>query len=46
MSRLLVAALLLFPSLAAADRVTVKGAVLEGKVKSISSKAIVRSPLP
>jgi hypothetical protein len=41
MSRLLVAALLLFPSLAAADRVTVKGAVLEGKVKSISGKQIV-----
>ena len=41
MTRLLVAALLLVPSLAAADRVTVKGAVLEGKVKSISSKQIV-----
>jgi Protein of unknown function, DUF481 len=39
--RLLVATLLLVPSLAAADRVTVKGAVLEGKVKSLSSKAIV-----
>lgn len=41
MIRLLTAILLLFPSLAAADRVTVKGAVLEGKVKSISSKEIV-----
>jgi hypothetical protein len=39
--RLLVATLLLVPSLAAADRVTGKGAVLEGKVKSISSKQIV-----
>jgi len=39
--RLLVAILLLVPSLAAADRVTVKGTVLEGKVKSISSKQIV-----
>ncbi len=33
--------LLLVPSLAAADRVTVKGTVLEGKVKAISSKQIV-----
>ena len=41
MIRLLVATLLLVPSLAAADRVTVKGAVLEGKVKSVSSKQIV-----
>jgi hypothetical protein len=41
MIRLLVAALLLVPSLAAADRVSVKGAVLEGKVKSISGKEIV-----
>ena len=42
MTRLLVAAaFLLVPSLAAADRVTVKGAVLEGKVKSVSSKKIV-----
>jgi putative salt-induced outer membrane protein YdiY len=41
MIRLLVAALLLLPSLAAADRVTVKGAVLEGKVKSIASNEIV-----
>jgi putative salt-induced outer membrane protein len=38
--RLLVATLLLVPSFAAADRVTVKGAVLEGKVKAISSKKI------
>jgi putative salt-induced outer membrane protein YdiY len=35
------AVLLLVPSLAAADRVTVKGAVLEGKVKAISSKHVV-----
>ena len=41
MNRLFFAALLLVPSLAAADRVTVKGAVLEGKVKSIASKQIV-----
>jgi hypothetical protein len=41
MTRWLVAALLLAPSLAAADRVTVKGAVLEGKVKSISTKHVV-----
>jgi hypothetical protein len=34
-------ALLLVPSLAAADHVTVKGTVLEGKVKAISSKQIV-----
>jgi len=40
-TRLLVATLLLVPSLAAADRVTVKGAVLEGKLKSIASKQIV-----
>lgn len=41
MTRWLLAALLL-PSLAsAADRVTVKGAVLEGKVKSISAKEVV-----
>jgi putative salt-induced outer membrane protein YdiY len=39
--RLVLAALLLIPSLAAADRVTVKGTVLEGKVKSISPKQIV-----
>jgi putative salt-induced outer membrane protein YdiY len=41
MIRWLAAALLLAPSVAAADRVTVKGAVLEGKVKSISAKQIV-----
>jgi hypothetical protein len=41
MIRLLVAALLLVPSLASADRVTVKGTVLEGKVKSISAKQVV-----
>jgi hypothetical protein len=40
-TRLFVAALLLVPSLAAADRVAVKGAVLEGKVKSISAKHVV-----
>jgi putative salt-induced outer membrane protein YdiY len=39
--RLLVAALLLVPSLASADRVTVKGTVLEGKVKSISANQVV-----
>jgi hypothetical protein len=39
--RALLIALLLVPSLAAADRVTVKGAVLEGTVKSISGKQIV-----
>jgi hypothetical protein len=31
----------LLPSLAAADRVTVKGAVLEGKVKSVDGKNVV-----
>src|SRR5687768_814479 len=41
MCRWLAAALLLAPSLAAADRVTVKGAVLEGKVESISAKHVV-----
>ena len=41
MIRFLIVALLLVPSLAAADRVTVKGAVLEGTVKSISGKEIV-----
>jgi len=41
MVRLLFVALLLAPSLASADRVTVKGAVLEGKVKSISAKTVV-----
>ena len=41
MIRLLAALLLLAPSVAAADRVTVKGAVLEGKVKSISAKQVV-----
>ena len=34
-------ALLLVPSLSAADHVTVKGTVLEGKVKAISSKEVV-----
>ena len=33
--------LLLVPSLAAADRVTVKGTVLEGTVKSITAKHVV-----
>ena len=33
--------LLLLPAAAHADRVTVKGTVLEGKVKSITSKAVV-----
>ncbi len=33
--------LLFVPSLASADRVTVKGAVLEGEVKSISAKEVV-----
>ncbi len=42
MLRLVLIALLV-PSLAAADRVTVKGAVLEGTVKSISAKEIVMS---
>jgi hypothetical protein len=41
MARCLFVALLLLPSLAAADRVTVKGAVLEGKVKSVSPKYVV-----
>jgi hypothetical protein len=41
MIRWLFSALLLAPSLAAADRVTVKGAVLEGKVKSVSAKEVV-----
>jgi hypothetical protein len=43
MTRWPLAALLLVPSLAAAaaDRVTVKGAVLEGKVRSISAKHVV-----
>ena len=41
MSRVLFVTLLLAPSLAAADRVTVKGTVLEGKVKAISGKQIV-----
>jgi putative salt-induced outer membrane protein YdiY len=35
------ALLLLVPSLAAADRVTVKGTVLEGTVKSLSAKEVV-----
>lgn len=39
--RLLVATLLLVPSLAAADRVTVKGTVLEGTVKALSAKHVV-----
>jgi putative salt-induced outer membrane protein len=41
MTRFLFVLLLLAPSLAAADKVTVKGAVLEGKVKKISAKEIV-----
>lgn len=41
MIRALVVLLLLLPSLAAADRVTVKGTVLEGKVTSVSGKQIV-----
>lgn len=41
MQRLCLALLLLVPSLAAADRVTVKGTVLEGTVKSISAKEVV-----
>ena len=41
MTRLIVAALLLYPCLAAADHVTVKGTVLEGTVKKVSSKEIV-----
>ena len=41
MHRLCLVAFLLVPSLAAADRVTVKGTVLEGTVKSISAKQIV-----
>jgi putative salt-induced outer membrane protein YdiY len=41
MHRLCLALLLLVPSLAAADRVTVKGTVLEGTVKSISAKQVV-----
>jgi hypothetical protein len=41
MARWLAAALCLLPTLAAADRITVKGAVLEGKVKSISAKHVV-----
>lgn len=38
---LLLLLLLLLPSLSAADRVTVKGTVLEGTVKSISPKQVV-----
>jgi len=41
MHRCLFALLLCAPSLAAADRVTVKGTVLEGTVKSISAKEVV-----
>ena len=41
MIRILLIAVLLVPSLAAADRVTVKGTVLEGTVKSISGKQVV-----
>jgi putative salt-induced outer membrane protein YdiY len=41
MIRFVIAALLLVPSIAGADRVTVKGAVLEGTVKSISGKEVV-----
>jgi len=43
MRRVCFLALLLTPSLAAADRVTVKGTVLEGTVKSVSGKEIVMS---
>src|SRR5262245_21089489 len=41
MQRLALALLLLAPSLAAADHVTVKGTVLEGTVKSLSAKHVV-----
>lgn len=41
MRRFCFATLLLVPSLAAADRVTVKGTVLEGTVTSISAKSVV-----
>lgn len=41
MNRLLAAALLLAPAAADADTVTVKGVVLEGKVKSVSAKRVV-----
>ena len=41
MPRLCLAFLLLLPSLAAADHVTVKGTVLEGTVKKISAKEVV-----
>jgi putative salt-induced outer membrane protein YdiY len=41
MHRFCLALLLLVPSLAAADRVTVKGTVLEGTVKSISAAKLV-----
>jgi putative salt-induced outer membrane protein YdiY len=43
MRTLLVLLVLLLPSLAAADRVTVKGTVLEGTVKQISGGSIVMS---
>lgn len=43
MRPVLVLLALLLPSLAAADRVTVKGTVLEGTVKSISGSAVVMS---
>ena len=43
MRTLFVLLALLLPSLAAADRVTVKGTVLEGTVKSISGSSVVMS---
>ena len=41
MKRFALLTLVLVPSLAAADHVTVKGTVLEGKVKSVSAKQVV-----
>jgi putative salt-induced outer membrane protein YdiY len=43
MFRLLALLILLHPTIAAADRVTVKGTVLEGTVKSVSSSSVVMS---
>jgi putative salt-induced outer membrane protein YdiY len=43
MLRLLTLLSLLLPTVAAADRVTVKGTVLEGTVKSVSGKSVVMS---
>ena len=45
MSRWFTALLLFVPSLAAADRVTVKGTVLEGKVTSVSAKQITMTTI-